>query len=74
MMTSDDKPPRRRIKYALTGSDVTTPGTRSVKWADSENNPLSAGFIPLTEREENGKARWWALHARRNKRQVHGVF
>ncbi len=72
-MPTSDKP-RRQIKYVLAGTDVDGPGTQSVRWSESEDNPMSAGFVPLTQRGERGIARWWALHARKNRRQVHGVF
>ncbi|HEY6019117.1 MAG TPA: hypothetical protein VIY48_04230 [Candidatus Paceibacterota bacterium] len=32
--------------------------------ASEEDDPMSASFIPLTERSETDKARWWANHAK----------
>lgn len=51
---------KRRIRYA----GLNMPGTR-VLWRENEDNPLSPLFVPLTERDDRGKARWWAHMARR---------
>ncbi len=67
---------RRVIKYAMGGDAQTERAKGGVlsNWSDSEDNPLSPTFIPLTERGDYGKARWWALNARRNKKSSGGVF
>lgn len=61
---------RRKPAYH---NSVTRPGAREA-WSDSPDNPLSASFVPLTKRTERGIARWWALKARRQARDTHGVF
>ncbi len=59
----------RNIKYA----PLTTPGLKE-PWKDSQDNPLSASFIPLDKRGPKGQARWWARFARLSKRPTTGVF
>jgi hypothetical protein len=34
---------------------------------DDADNPLSSNFVPLKDRTEYDKARWWALNAKRLK-------
>lgn len=63
------KRPKKRIKY------VDGAGTPSVRWGENPDNPMSPAFIPLTERGENAKARWWAMQSMKaHKKQTHGVF
>lgn len=57
---ADDKKPKPRIKYF--GSGQTSVGSRA---ADDTDNPLSRNFLPLDERGEYGKARWWALFGKK---------
>ena len=66
---------RKVIKYAK-GGDVAIerPSSLLSAWSDNEDNPLSPTFIPLTERGHRGKARWWALQGRRNKKPSSGVY
>ena len=60
---------KRKLRYAKdTGVAEREP------WRDSSDNPLSGAFIPLTERSEPGKARWWAKIARRINRPSHGQY
>ena len=48
---------------------------RGVPWRESEDNPLSPNFIPLTERSERARMRWWAQQQRRKKNTIAaGVF
>lgn len=65
--------PKPRIQYF--GSLLTTPGARD-PWKDSSDNPMSPAFVPLTERGESGRARWWARFARRTvtSRPKNGIF
>lgn len=70
---------RKKIRYAAggdmnVGEALVRPGVR-VPWSESEDNPLSPNFIPLTERGEHAKARFWAMTNRRDKSSpVAGVF
>lgn len=68
---------RKKIKYAQGGDvELAGPGVsgRTGKWRDDEDNPASPFFIPLTDRGEGGKARWWAHQAKRSKKPTHGVY
>lgn len=67
-----DEPVAARARPRYHGS-VTRPGATS-PWGDSPDNPLSPNFVPLTNRTERGKARWWALKAKNSGRPTHGVF
>lgn len=50
----------RRIRYhSSTQRGVGSSGR------DDSDNPLSQNFLPLDDRGEQGKARWWALHGKR---------
>lgn len=73
-----------KIRYALPNSDgerveyfssgmLTRPGARG-PWGEDEDNPLSPNFRPVEGRTEAAKARWWALHGRKNARPVHGEY
>ncbi len=57
---------KRKLRYAR-----ETGVTEREPWRDSADNPLSGAFLPLTERSEPSKARWWARIAQRNKRPDH---
>ncbi len=57
----------------LTHSSLTRPGART-PWSEDPDNPMSPAFVPLTERGERGKARFWARNARRRGRQIAGIF
>ena len=65
------KPPG--IQYHGGNLDLSPGGVR-VPWRESQDNPMSPSFIPLTERNERAKSRWWALYNKRNARPSHGVF
>lgn len=65
---SEDAPKARRIRYHL-GSDGA-PAPRS----QDADNPLSQNFVPLTERDERGRSRWWALHGKRFGRASSGEY
>lgn len=52
----------RRIRYQLDGR------SGSVTPRDDLDNPLSANFLPPDERGQMGAARWFALHAKKFKR------
>ena len=71
---------RKRIKYAFggdadVGEGMLRPGAK-VPWAESEDNPMSPNFVPLTDRGEKSIARFWAMHAQRsrNTEDSHGVY
>lgn len=49
------------------GNGVLTPGNHTGYTRD-QDNPLSDQFIPVEDRDEMGKARFWALMARREHR------
>lgn len=52
---------RRNIKYMVT--------PQAEKAGEDEiNNPLSPVFMPLEERTEYGKARWWAMRSERKRK------
>jgi len=36
---------------------------------DDSDNPLSQNFLPLDDRGERGRARWWALHGKKYARK-----
>lgn len=69
-----------KIRYAsgieyFEGS-LTMPGaSREGLWRDSADNPMSPTFVPLEQRTESGRSRWWA-NINRHKRQqaAVGVF
>jgi hypothetical protein len=65
-----DKLSARPIEYAITrpGAQYSIVGGR--------DDPLSANFVPLTERTENDRARFWAQWSRRKHagRPPAGVF
>lgn len=56
----------RRIRYMLDNRHGAPKRDQ-----DDTNNPLSQNFMPLAERTEHQKARWWALYGR--KRRFPGV-
>lgn len=59
-----DRTDRKRIKYFVGPQrDDQRP-----KAADDSNNPASMNFLPLEERTERGRARWWALHGTKKRR------
>ncbi len=60
---------KRKLKYAR-----DTGVTEKEPWRDSPDNPLSGAFVPLTERSEHGKARWWARTAQQLKRPSHAQY
>lgn len=61
---------KRKLRYAK-----DTGVTEKEPWMDSPDNPLSGAFVPLTERSEPGKARWWARTAQKLGRSVsHGQY
>lgn len=60
---------KRKLRYAQ-----DTGVTEKEPWADSSDNPLSGAFVPLTERSEPGKARWWARIAQKLGRASHGQY
>ncbi len=62
---------RQRIGYH--GGSLTQPGNVG-PWRDSPDNPMAPGFVPLTDRSERAKARWWALRSRHPTRPTHGVY
>lgn len=49
----------RRIKYHSMTQGAGT------SFRDDMDNPLSQNFLPLDERGDRGKARWWALHGKK---------
>ena len=57
---------KRKLRYAR-----DTGVTEKEPWADSPDNPASGAFVPLTERSEHGKAKWWARVARKSIRPDH---
>lgn len=60
---------RKPIEYL--GKD----GSQGQKWSESIHNPMAASFVPLTDRSERAKARWWAIHAKKaGSRPTHGEF
>lgn len=75
---------RKKIQYATSAADDAPSLRRAIPyhrhsgkhevWRDNPDNPLSPSFIPLTGRGERGKARWWALHARKQNRPANGEF
>lgn len=58
-----------RLRYGL-----ASPVSQPHDWRSDPNNPNSPNFVPLTERTERDKARFWALFSRKSRRQDHGVF
>lgn len=56
-------PPVRKpkIKY-----HVSAERERQLTMAE-EDDPMSPSFIPLTERNETDRARWWASRARQKR-------
>ena len=68
-----------KIRYATGieyfGGSLTLPGAAYREpWRDSSDNPMSPAFIPVETRPEQSRARWWALHKRRNQSPAAGVF
>lgn len=65
----------RRIKSVGEGlrATETNRGPR-VPWKDDVDNPLSPAFVPLTERGERDKSRWWALSQKRARTHEHGEY
>lgn len=65
---SVDKPSEavrpRRIKY-----HSSTQRGAGASMRDDSDNPLSQNFLPLDERGERGRARWWALHGKKYARK-----
>lgn len=62
---------RRGLRYAFGGPIVRQDAPRLAE----QDNPNSPEFVPLEERGEMGKARFWALMKDKRKRQqVAGVF
>lgn len=60
-MPEDNKPIRpRKIRYHSSTQKGIGAGYR-----DDQDNPLSQNFLPLEDRGESGKARWWALYGRK---------
>ena len=57
---------KRKLRYAR-----DTGVTEREPWSDSADNPASGAFVPLTERSEPSKAKWWARTAQRLKRSNH---
>lgn len=77
---AEKQKPRKKIRYALGGNadvayfnSTTNPGATG-PWSESEDNPMSTTFRPLTERSERSKARWWALHGKKGARPAHGEY
>lgn len=80
--TAKSPAPRKKIKYA-TGEDeapinpgrslMTHPGA-DIPWRENPDNPLSPDYIPVSQRTEQEKARWWALQSRRKQGTEHGVY
>lgn len=50
--------PKGKIKYHV-GNEI-----ERQQLEKEQDDPLSPMFIPLTERSETGKARWWAGRAK----------
>ena len=62
------EPKVRRIKYALERS-----GAHGSQKEDIDN-PMSPNFLVLDARNEREKARWWAMHGKKNPRNDMGVM
>jgi hypothetical protein len=62
--TDDPRVRRRNIRYHLSQQ-----GAGRVKASEDTENPMAANFMPLAERSERGRARWWALHGRRKRHE-----
>lgn len=67
---------RRSIRSAAIQyhSEPETAGGFRAPWGQSPDNPVSPNFVDLARRGEYGRARWWALHARRSGQSKSGVF
>jgi hypothetical protein len=68
----------RKIRYANIryhgGNNLTTPGRPSTEWKENEDNPMSINFVPVEDRNEMAKARWFALYGKKNRRPLAGQF
>lgn len=67
-MSSEQRRPVRafpRIQYF--GGELTMPGRHPDGWSKDYDNPMADGFVPLENRDERDKSRWWALRNRRRK-------
>lgn len=61
--------PKPKIKY-----HVANDAERRVVEKE-QDDPMSSMFIPLTERSETGKARWWANRAKAGRsKKSHAEF
>lgn len=69
----EDEPKRRTKGPVKYHSTPRNPGG-VLGWGDSEDNPLSPHFVPLEQRNEQQKARWWALHGRKKLRPAAGAY
>lgn len=59
----------RGIKYVLGDKQA------GVSWSEDTDNPLSPAFVPLTQRTEADRVRFWARAAqRRRDTRTHTVF
>lgn len=67
MAAQTDRERVRRIKYFLGPQ-----GTAHAPAKDDSDNPHSENFLPLGERTEREKARWWALHSKVRDRRAMG--
>jgi len=52
----------RKLRYAGNAA-IGGSGDKPGKGLMPQDNPLSSGFVPLEERGEMGKARFWAMRA-----------
>lgn len=61
--------PQAKIKY-----HISTEAERQ-QVEKEQDDPMSPMFVPLTERSENGRARWWANRAKAGRaKRTHVVF
>lgn len=61
--------PQKGIKYHISQEEDRR------KQREMEDNPMLPTFIPLTERTEVGKARWWAAQGRKARdKKAYGEF